>query len=81
MTGHWVAFSVSVEIEGKRGEAEVHKVRRVEDFVLARKGQEDLKRERDESLSIVFEGNLRKLAIVIETCEYLFIQNLIRIMK
>lgn len=53
MTGHFVALSVRREIEGKRGDDEVHKVRRVEVFVLPRKGQAALKREREESLSIV----------------------------
>jgi hypothetical protein len=54
MTGHFVALSVRREMEGYLGDVEVHKVRRVEVLVLARKGQEALKRDREESLSIVY---------------------------
>jgi hypothetical protein len=53
MTGHLVALSVRTEMEGKRGEALVQRVRRVEVWVRPRKGQEALKRVRDESLSMV----------------------------
>lgn len=52
MTGHLVARSVSTEREGKRGDAEVHRVLRVEVFVLPRKGQDALKRVREDSLSM-----------------------------
>jgi hypothetical protein len=48
MTGQLAAFSVSREMEGKRGEDEEHKVRMVDVFVLARKGQEDLKRDKEQ---------------------------------
>jgi hypothetical protein len=40
-------------MEGYLGDVEVHRVRRVEVLVLARKGQDALKRDREESLSIV----------------------------
>src|SRR6516164_7933645 len=53
MTGHLVARSVSTERDGKRGETEVERDRRVEMFVLRRNGQEALKRVNDESLSII----------------------------
>jgi hypothetical protein len=52
MTGHFVAFSVRTEMDGKREDVEVHKVRRVDVFVLLRKGQDALKRVSEESLSI-----------------------------
>jgi len=53
MTGHSVAFSVSLVRLGKRGEAEVHKARREEGFVRPRKGQDEANFASDESLSIV----------------------------
>jgi hypothetical protein len=53
MMGHFVARSVKRERVGKRGEEEVQRVRRVEVFVLPKKGQECLKREREDSLSIM----------------------------
>lgn len=56
MMGHFVALSVSCEIDGYLGEVEVQRVRRVEVFVLPRNGQEFLKREREESLSMVGGG-------------------------
>jgi hypothetical protein len=40
-------------MEGYLGEVEVHKVRRVDCLVLPRNGQEFLKRDREESLSIL----------------------------
>lgn len=54
MTGHLVALSVSTVSEGNRGDVEVERLRRVEFFVLPRKGQDFLKRVRDESLSMVW---------------------------
>jgi hypothetical protein len=53
MTGHSVAFSVSLVRLGKRGEAEVHKVRREEGFVRPRNGQDEANFASDESLSII----------------------------
>ena len=53
MTGHPVAFSVSLERVGKRGDAFVQSVRRVEVFVRERKGHEFLNFARLDSLSIV----------------------------
>jgi hypothetical protein len=53
MTGHSVAFSVSLVRLGKRGEVEVHKVRREEGFVRPRKGQDEANFASDESLSII----------------------------
>lgn len=53
MTGHSVAFSVSFVRLGKRGETEVHKVRREEGFVRPRKGQYEVNFASDESLSII----------------------------
>lgn len=53
MTGHPVAFSVSLVRLGKRGEAEVHKARREEGFVRPRKGQDEANFASDESLSII----------------------------
>ena len=55
ITGHLVALSVKSEMEGYLGEVEVHKVRKVDCLVLPRKGQEPLKRDREESLSILQE--------------------------
>jgi hypothetical protein len=52
MTGHLVARSVRTEREGNLEEAEEERERRVEVFVLPKKGQEALKRDNDESLSI-----------------------------
>jgi uncharacterized Zn finger protein len=54
MTGHFVARSVRAESEGNLGDEEVDRERRVEVFVLPKKGQDFLKRARDESLSIVW---------------------------
>jgi hypothetical protein len=53
MTGHSVAFSVSLVRLGKRGETEVDKARREEGFVRPRKGQDGTNFARDESLSII----------------------------
>jgi hypothetical protein len=53
MTGHSVAFSVSLVRLGKWGEAEVHKARREDVFVRPKKGQDEVNFARDESLSIV----------------------------
>jgi hypothetical protein len=53
MTGHSVAFSVSLVRLGKRGEVEVHKVRSEEGFVRPRKGQDEANFASDESLSII----------------------------
>jgi hypothetical protein len=64
MTGHLVALSVRREIEGKRGEAEVHRVRRVEVLVRPRKGQEALKRARDDNLSIGTIGKCKKREVL-----------------
>jgi hypothetical protein len=55
MTGHSVAFSVSLVRLGKRGEAEVHRARREEVFVRPKKGQDEANFESEESLSIVTE--------------------------
>jgi len=55
MTGHLVARSVSADNDGKRGEVEVDKDLNVEVFVLPKKGQEFLKRLRDDNLSMVGE--------------------------
>jgi len=53
MTGHSVAFSVSLVRLGKRGEADVHKARREEGFVRPRKGQYEVNFASEESLSII----------------------------
>jgi hypothetical protein len=53
MTGHSVAFSVSLVRLEKRGEAEVHKARREEGFVRPRKRQDKANFASDESLSII----------------------------
>ena len=52
MTGHLVALSVRQDREGNLGEAEVHRVRRVEACVLPKNGQRFLNRDMAESLSI-----------------------------
>ena len=52
MTGHLVALSVRQDREGNLGEAEVHRVRRVEVCVLPKNGQRFLNRDMAESLSI-----------------------------
>jgi hypothetical protein len=52
MTGHSVAFSVSLVRLGKRGEAEVHKVRREEGLVRPKKGQDEVNFASEESFSI-----------------------------
>ena len=52
ITGHFVALSVRRDIDGYLGEVEVQRVRKVDCLVLPRKGQEFLKRDREESLSI-----------------------------
>jgi len=61
MTGHSVAFSVSLVRLGKWGEAEVHKARREEGFVRPRKGQEEANFASDESLSIITGIGERKI--------------------
>jgi hypothetical protein len=58
MTGHFVALSVRTESEGNLEEVEVERERRVDVFVLPRKGQDALKRASDESLSIA--GEMRR---------------------
>jgi hypothetical protein len=58
MTGHSVAFSVSLVRLGKRGEAEVQRARREEVFVRPKKGHDEVNLESDESLSIVTETEL-----------------------
>jgi len=55
MTGHLVARSVSKDNDGKRGELEEQRERRVVILVVPRKGQTFLKRAREDSLSIVSE--------------------------
>lgn len=52
MTGHSVAFSVSLVRLGKRGEAEVHNVRREEGLVRPKKGQDAVNFASEESFSI-----------------------------
>lgn len=51
--GHPVARSVSWEMEGNLGEIVLLRARRVDVFVPPKKGQELLKRAKDESLSMI----------------------------
>lgn len=67
ITGHFVARSVNNEIEGYLGEVEVHKVRRVDCLVLPKKGQEALKRDKEDSLSIGMKVRVVKEIVVRET--------------
>jgi hypothetical protein len=53
MMGHPVARSVSWEMEGNLGEIVLLRARRVDVFVPPKKGQEFLKRAKDESLSMI----------------------------
>jgi len=52
MTGHSVAFSVSVVRLGKREEAEVHRERKEEVLVRTRNGQDEVNFAREDNLSI-----------------------------
>ena len=52
ITGHPAALSVKREMAGNLGDVDVHKVRRVDCLVPRKKGQDALKRDREESLSI-----------------------------